>query len=292
MTWLRFLWDLYEICVRFAWNLREICMRFAWDLHDICQRFSRDFPEIFLRLGWHLPEIFLKFSWSLPVICQRFAWDMHEICMRFVWDLHEICMRFAWDLHKICMKYTRNMFHIYAKFHLLWQTEGLSEGVKDRPGSRDAYAYKRMLGVKLNSATICKVQKYGHFGGKKTLVFHSILASKHWISCLMPLQEFWGFRLYTSDYYEIFRISIHFITLNTGEAYLLLPSNPITHSFLGISHCQTTQRKVLKFFTFPIYMLTKDWTKNYELLCGVIPNLAPQRRVWPKNGHRWLVHSI
>ena len=175
-----FLWDLPKNCIRYAWDLHMICLIYSWDLHENC--------EICVRFAWELPEICLRKG-------MRFAWEFHEICKRFAWDLHEICVKFAWDLRKICMKYTRNMFHIYAKFHLLWQTEGLSEGVKDRPGSRDAYAYKRMLGVKLNSATICKVQKYGHFGGKKTLVFHSILPSKHWISCLMPLQEFWGFRL-------------------------------------------------------------------------------------------------
>ena len=43
-----------------------------------------------------------------------------------------------------------------------------------------------------------------------------------------------------------------------------------------------------KFLIFFIYMLNKNWTKIFWLFFGGTPNLAPQRRVWPKNGHPWL----
>ena len=42
----------------------------------------------------------------------------------------------------------------------------------------------------MNSTTFYELQKYGHLGGKRTLVSLSILASKLWISSLMLLQKF------------------------------------------------------------------------------------------------------
>ena len=42
------------------------------------------------------------------------------------------------------------------------------------------------------------------------------------------------------------------------------------------------------FFTFPIYVLTKDLTKNFEKKLGVPPVLAPQKRSLKKMTPPWL----
>ena len=42
------------------------------------------------------------------------------------------------------------------------------------------------------------------------------------------------------------------------------------------------------FFTFPIYLLTKDLTKNFEKKIGLPPILAPQKRSLKKMTPPWL----
>ena len=87
---MRFTWDF----VRFAWDLLEICMRLAWDLLEMC-----------LRLAWDLPENCLRFALHFSEICMKFACNLHEIYMIFTWDLCEIYGRVAWDLSEVCMRF-------------------------------------------------------------------------------------------------------------------------------------------------------------------------------------------
>ena len=58
--------------------------------------------------------------------------------------------------------------------------------------------------------------------------------------------------------------------------------------FLASLTAKRLNKRGWHFFNFPIYMLTKNWTKYFWQIFWVPPYLTPQRKVWPKNGHPWL----